>query len=274
MRVWVRFGDHDVELPQGETIVGRSPKCQLVIDDPLVSRNHARLIVNRGAVTIEDLGSANGVLVNGEKLVRVRVLTSGDQLVIGKQSLLLLTGSGPAAQRPERLTARTMSAFKMTQSESNASALESEKTEATRKGDVLDLLGSVVEKMLTLGRGDEAERILSSYLRNLLQTARINAEVDAAIAEKAATYAVRIAVATGKGTWADYIFELYTIVKRPLPAPVVDRLYECLRKLSPVSANVFRQYLSVLRGAESQFGPSERFLMRRLEGIESLGVLS
>ena len=71
------------------------------------------------------------------------------------------------------------------------SALEGERSEATRKGEAIDLLGSVAEKVLALGRGDEAERILSSYLRNLLQTARVNG-VDPLVAEKAATYAIRL----------------------------------------------------------------------------------
>jgi hypothetical protein len=107
----------------------------------------------------------------------------------------------------------------------------------------------------------------------MLQTARVGGELDVESAERAATYAVRIAEATGKGSWVDYVFELYTIAKRPLPAPVVERLYECLRKLSPVSINVFRQYLAALRAAEANFGPSDRFVMRRIEGIETLGVL-
>ena len=93
------------------------------------------------------------------------------------------------------------------------------------------------------------------------------------MAEKAATYAVRIAEVTGKGTWVDYTFELYTIAKRPLPGPVVERLYGSLRKISSPSINVFRQYLSALRGVESSLGPSDRFLVRRIEGLESLAVL-
>jgi pSer/pThr/pTyr-binding forkhead associated (FHA) protein len=273
IRVWLRFGDHDVEVAQGETIIGRSPKCQLVLDDALVSRAHARLIVHRGTTTVEDMGSSNGVLVNGERLTRARVLVSGDRVVIGQQTFMLLAEAGVEAQesKKERFGARTLSGPK---SEAGSKRpAESERTEATRKGHALDLLGSVAEKVLALGRGDEAERILSSYLRNMLQTARVGGELDQETADKAATFAVRIAEATGKGTWADYVFELFTVAKRPLPAPIVDRLYESLRKLSPVSMNVFRQYLSALRSVEAQFGPSDRFLMRRIEGIEALGVL-
>jgi hypothetical protein len=149
------------------------------------------------------------------------------------------------------------------------SSLEDERSEATRRGDTIDLLGSVAEKVLALGRGDEAERILSSYLRNLLQTARANG-VDPIVTEKAATYAVRLAETTRKGAWVDYCFELYGIVKRPLPAPIVDQLYGSLRKIEAPSIKPFREYLSVLRAAK--LGPSDRFLMRRIEGLESLSL--
>lgn len=293
IRVWLRFGDHDVEVGQGETIVGRSPKCQLVLDDALVSRAHARLIVHRGTATIEDMGSSNGVLVNGDRLTRARVLVSGDRVVIGHQTFMLLAEGGALSQEPkkERFGAKTLSGPKSERSSprpfeketgsrgpvekdsGSQRPFESERTEATRKGHALDLLGSVAEKVLSLGRGDEAERILSSYLRNMLQTARVGGELDSETADKAALFAVRIAEATGKGAWADYVFELFTVAKRPLPAPIVERLYESLRKLSPVSMNVYRQYLSALRSVEAQFGPSDRFLMRRIEGIEALGVL-
>lgn len=267
-RICLRFGDHDVELAEGETLIGRSPKCEIVLDDPLVSRTHARIFVNHGSVTIEDMKSANGVLVNGEALVRARVLSSGDRVVIGQQSFQLVVGPktvGPAMV--ERRTARTLSNLR------DFSITETERSEATRKGDALELLGGVADKVLALGRGDEAERILSSYLRNLLQSARVGGELDASVAEKAALYAVRIAEVTGKGTWVDYAFELYALVKRPLPGPIVERLYASLRKISSPSIATFRQYLSVLRGVESGLGPSDRFLVRRIEGLESLGVL-
>jgi pSer/pThr/pTyr-binding forkhead associated (FHA) protein len=273
VRVWLRFGEHDVELGAGETVIGRSPKCQIVVDDPLVSRLHARLVVHRGAVTVEDMKSANGVLVNGEKLLRPRVLTSGDRILVGGQSFVLLAeaSGGGRPSRKERFAAKTLAGREIID-EATRTADAEHRSEATRRGDALELLASVADKALALGRGDEAERVLSSYLRNLLQNARTGAELDAAVGERAATYAVRIAEATNKGSWVDYAIELYAIQKRPLPAVVIDRLYETLRKLAPLSAHVFRQYLVVLRSVEPQLGPSERFLMRRIEGLDALGV--
>lgn len=272
-RVSLRFSDHDVELAPGETVVGRSPRCQLVLDDPLVSRSHARLVVNGPYVTIEDLGSANGVLVNGQRLERARVLGAGDTVAIGQSTFSLGIDKNAAAPARERSGAQTLSGFQAMLSAPESAHQEPDRSEATRKGDALDLLVGVADKVLALGRGDEAERILGSYLRNLLQAARIRREVDVRLAEKASMYALRIAEATGKGGWVDYVFELYTVVKRPLPAPLTERLYESLRKTPHVSISVFREYLSALRAIEAQLGPAERFLLRRLEGLESLGAM-
>ena len=63
----LRYLAHDLELPIGEFVVGRSTECQLSLDDPLVSRRHAVLRVRRDGVSVQDLGSRNGVLVNGDE---------------------------------------------------------------------------------------------------------------------------------------------------------------------------------------------------------------
>jgi hypothetical protein len=240
--------------------------CKVVLDDPLVSRTHARFIVVRSAVTVQDLGSANGVLVNGERIGANPVpLGPGDRVAIGQQTMQLMAAQVADDRRELRARAQTLTSLR--------SFTDDGGSEPTRKGDAIDLLIGVADKVLALGRGEEAERILSSYLRNFLAVSKSRTDVDVAVAAKAATYAVRIAEATGKGSWVDYAFELYGVVKRPLPGPVVDRLYDCMRRLSPVSANVFRQYLSALRSAESELGPADRFLMRRIEGLEALGAL-
>ena len=61
MRFRLRYLQHDLELNEGEFVVGRNASCQLSLDDPLVSRRHALFGVLPDQVTIEDLGSRNGV---------------------------------------------------------------------------------------------------------------------------------------------------------------------------------------------------------------------
>lgn len=69
-------------LPGG-LIIGRSPDVEIVIADQVVSRRHARVWLEGGAVTVDDLGSRNGVLVNG-KQVRHASLSPGDTLTVGE----------------------------------------------------------------------------------------------------------------------------------------------------------------------------------------------
>jgi len=91
--------------------------------------------------------------------------------VIGQQILqLFIQRAGPEAPSVIRATARTLTSLPGVGHESQT--VDSERSEATRKGDALELLIGVADKVLALGRGDEAERILSSYLRNMLQSAR------------------------------------------------------------------------------------------------------
>src|SRR5579863_549306 len=85
----LRYLAHDLELPIGEFVVGRSTECQLSLDDPLVSRRHAVLRVRRDGVSVQDFGSRNGVLVNGAKITGERELNAGDKIGIGSQEMAL-----------------------------------------------------------------------------------------------------------------------------------------------------------------------------------------
>jgi len=72
--------------PSGATI-GRSRECDIVLADSNVSRKHARIAVGpSGDWTVEDLGSTNGVQVNGARAAGPVVLRSGDRLDLGTVS--------------------------------------------------------------------------------------------------------------------------------------------------------------------------------------------
>jgi pSer/pThr/pTyr-binding forkhead associated (FHA) protein len=87
MTFLLRYGQRDYPLDQEEFLIGRSMSCQLPLDDPLVSRAHAALRVAADGVCIEDLGSRNGVKVNGDRIVGKRDLSHGDRVNIGKQEM-------------------------------------------------------------------------------------------------------------------------------------------------------------------------------------------
>src|SRR5690242_18104916 len=83
----LHYLSHDIAVLQGSFIIGRGTDCQLALDDPLVSRRHAALRVDPAGVTIEDLGSRNGVMLNGVRIEKPERLTDGDLIRIGSQDI-------------------------------------------------------------------------------------------------------------------------------------------------------------------------------------------
>ncbi len=78
--------------PEGErTLIGRSPDCEIFLDDVTVSRKHAVLHHRDDAFVIEDLGSLNGTYVNRHRIEEPEQLSDGDELQIGKYRLTFLS---------------------------------------------------------------------------------------------------------------------------------------------------------------------------------------
>ena len=82
--VWKK---QSVPLTDGEHIVGRDVECSIVIDATTVSRQHARIAVVSGTVTIEDLASTNGTHVNGVRISAPTRLMPGNELALGTEVL-------------------------------------------------------------------------------------------------------------------------------------------------------------------------------------------
>ena len=83
-----RAGEHFV--PSGErTTIGRSPDCDIFLDDVTVSRRHAIVAKGAGTFTLEDLGSLNGTFLNRHRIEQAD-LENGDEVQIGKYRLIFL----------------------------------------------------------------------------------------------------------------------------------------------------------------------------------------
>jgi DNA-binding winged helix-turn-helix (wHTH) protein len=87
----VRLTWHDRAIPlqAGTHFIGREPGCAVQIDATVVSRRHARLVVDELGVTLEDLGSHNGTFVNGERLEGPRRVSHGDEIRVGSARIVL-----------------------------------------------------------------------------------------------------------------------------------------------------------------------------------------
>ena len=72
-----------LDFPEGEFVVGRGPECQVRPNSELISRQHCMLVIRGRAALVRDLGSTNGTLVNGKRVLEECALENGDILQLG-----------------------------------------------------------------------------------------------------------------------------------------------------------------------------------------------
>ena len=84
-----RAGEHFL-LEKEQTTVGRSPDCDVFLDDVTVSRRHALVVQRNGQFFIEDKGSLNGTFLNRRR-IESGPLEDGDEVQIGKYRLTFLS---------------------------------------------------------------------------------------------------------------------------------------------------------------------------------------
>jgi pSer/pThr/pTyr-binding forkhead associated (FHA) protein len=70
-------------LRAGRSLIGRAPDSDIVLDAAGVSRFHAVVVVDGSSCTVEDLNSANGTAINGERAPGARALRPGDVVAVG-----------------------------------------------------------------------------------------------------------------------------------------------------------------------------------------------
>jgi len=83
--LWFVDGGKSAAYPlrEGETLIGRAPACDLVINAPTLSRRHARVRVANGRVFLRDAGSTHGCTMNGAPVVGERQIVAGDTFYLG-----------------------------------------------------------------------------------------------------------------------------------------------------------------------------------------------
>src|SRR3954451_24927358 len=85
----LRYEGRSEVLGSAGAVLGRSRDCDVVLDDPNVSRHHAEVRPSGGSWIVNDLGSTNGVQVNGRRLepARPESLKPGDVIELGTSSV-------------------------------------------------------------------------------------------------------------------------------------------------------------------------------------------
>jgi predicted component of type VI protein secretion system len=90
-----------IDLDRGQALIGRAMDCRIRTDDAMVSRNHARIYWQGGQFFLEDLGSANGVYYQEQRVTR-HALKHGDAVRCGSLWLRFVDNSPQQAAPPQQ----------------------------------------------------------------------------------------------------------------------------------------------------------------------------
>jgi pSer/pThr/pTyr-binding forkhead associated (FHA) protein len=260
-RFRLRYQSTDLEMPVGDFVVGRSSSCNLALDDALVSRRHAVFHVSADGVEVEDLGSRNGVQVNGTTIPGRQAVKHLDRVVIGAQELLLMRVQDENVR--ERGSRPTLAGMTLDLPVIRPDDMPDEPT-VHQRGSVLD---RIADKALALGRYDEAERMLARRLQEIHEEVRSGRKLSEEQVGGATEYALKLAEGTRKGAWLDWIFEVHDARGSLLDAETIGRLHDLVRRIRYPGGKAFKSYLTNLRARAESLSPSQRFLLQRLEGI-------
>jgi pSer/pThr/pTyr-binding forkhead associated (FHA) protein len=234
VRYRLRFLLQEIDLVPGVTVIGRSAACQITIDDPLVSREHARITVENDKITIEDLGSRNGVQVGSRAITGIQELADQDRVRIGSQELVLCVIGGTGVQPLKRTTGfmchcadcgipypaeapscPACGSVRRSQ-EDTLSGVKSERDWS------LELAAEAVARALEKQSWEDVERLLLRARLHVEQRLASGGRIDGRPLHGVGDAAVALATATGELGWVRWALSLYATLGE-LPPSTLTR---------------------------------------------------
>ena len=289
-RFRLRFLLQELDLIGPVVTLGRSSECQITLEDPLVSRVHAQLTVTDNAVRVRDLGSRNGVRVNGQLIAGETTLAHNDRVRLGTQDLVFLVLEARA--EGGRMSRATGSIAECKHCErpypaecatcphcGGSTPFEPRDTITSVEVDdapswTFRLIAEVIERALAAGRAPEAERMLERAARDLDGRARAGRKLEREQLAEAARFALRLAHLKRRPEWAEWIVRLYRHEKLLPEAPALDLLEaldgDSLSAVRPELEALLIDYAALegLRSEQSSAGAEQRLsaLVQRAAG--------
>ena len=281
----------DIELGSGSLLIGRLPECDVLLQDGLVSRMHARISVQHHSVVVEDLHSTNGVYVNGVRVGHSTVLREGDRVLIGTteismfesrdSSLMRLKQARRASSSPPPVRIEPTSSA-VTKAPPNAATRPiiapaasipqrpaglAEQVPSTTRADALKMIGGLANRLAASGNLEEAAQVLSGHLRRILKGANAGLQVPADVAASASHHALTLARWTRQPLWADYVVELHLSARLVMSAVTLAGFEDATSKLEDFDRMLLGYYVDGLRDRSATLSLDERTRVERLERL-------
>lgn len=248
------------ELAIGSLLLGRLPECDVILEDALASRMHARVSVQDTHVVIEDLHSTNGIYINEQRVVRGAVLRHGDRILLGTTEISLLESRASSSQEL-RVVEPQLEPVAL------AAAPAKVETASTARSDALAMIGRVAERLAGEGNLEEAESILSGHLRAILTGANSGLQVPSDLAASASRYALELARWSTQQVWVDYVVELHLAARLVMSAATVSAFEDASEKLE-CDRVMLGYYVEDLRRWGEKLAPDEQRRVERLRLLQ------
>ena len=276
-RYRLRFLLQEFDLPRGATILGRSSDCHVTIEDPLVSRHHARIVLEGDRAVVYDLNSRNGVKVNGAPVKDPVELKDGDRLRIGTQELVFCrVEAAPNASAKTTGFLRHCARCRMPYPQEAGACPSCGATEALDEETLSGQFGAaaqqiwsvqlfleVLDRALGLGRFEDVHRATVQVEERIVR----GDEIDAAQLSKLAVGAARASLALDDSTWAVWVAQVYRRVPLVMAEEVVNKLSELAVRFPHDMADPVEQLAVHVRTVRST--PAEATAIAALEAVRA-----
>lgn len=250
-------------------MIGRGAHCQITIDDPLVSRQHATIHVNGDRISVEDLGSRNGLIVRGKavKSGALVELNDGDRIRVGAQEFVVCAAHSAALQGAQRRTTGFMCHCAGCGMPYPAEMMACPSCGSRERGQEDTLSGSQSERDWQLELAADAlrravQRRSWDDVERLLLRARLHVEqriAEGLAVERAALAilgdaAAGLSAERGDATWARWALSIYASLAEVPSAAMTQRMAELAPDQRSTLAAAARR---VTESVTSKGGPRE-----------------
>jgi hypothetical protein len=287
------YQSSNIEAPEGPFDIGRSNECNLILDDPSVSRVHATIVNENDMLFLEDRGSRNGCILNGNRISGRVQLSDGDRITIGHQSIRVVAldrisnadrtlglvtcvacGAWIASndhQCPQCGAPRSTGAgdpratFRVEELPRFHKQSELRKTQQPQF-----MVAALLQKAISMARFEEAEKLLANLMESAIKREQRGEKIEDRESAEVTRSTITIAEATHNPKHVSNLFTFYHARGKLMPRETIEALYDLVRKVGYRSCPEMSRYLAFLATKAPTFSPGEKFVHRRLEGLVSL----
>jgi pSer/pThr/pTyr-binding forkhead associated (FHA) protein len=257
----LRHHGRDISLRPGSYVLGRHSTADVKLESGLASRRHARIEVGHDFAAVEDLHSANGVWLNGERVgVQPARLRTGDCLLIGDEEIEVEIDAPVRSESGElvKLTPSRPAWYNDNNDgddEPPSFSVSERSSPGTREADFFELVGKIVDRVLAEGRYEDAATMLQAQMGKVLADARAGRVLADNARDGTLRYCAELAKGTGDPRWLAHALDVMTALASAPSGALAGELLSAFAAAEPVDGARFSAYLASAERIES---PLER----------------